>query len=114
MTDSILDTIKKMLGIPTTDTAFDEDILVNINSAFMTLNQLGIGPDTVFSVPDSSTLWSQFLVDPSLYPQMKSYVYLFVKEIFDPPTNGSVLASMQKVRGELEWRLSVQVPTSTV
>jgi len=114
MTDSILDTIKEMLGIPTTDTAFDQDILVHINSAFMTLNQLGIGPDTVFPVPDNAALWSQFLVDPTLYPQMKSYVYLFVREIFDPPTSGAVIASMQKARQELEWRLSVQVPTTTV
>ncbi len=110
MADSILDTIKKMLGIPATDTAFDTDIITNINSVFMILNQLGVGPDIVFEITDSSAVWSDFTTDILLYSAVKTYIYLKVKLVFDPAGTSFVLDAMQKQILELEWRLSVQVP----
>jgi len=110
MTDSILDTIKQMLGIPTTDTAFDIDIIVNINSAFMVLNQLGVGPETVYFIEDNTAIWSDFLTEVEPYSAVKSYLLLSVKMIFDPPATSFVLEAMSRQKQELEWRLNVQVP----
>lgn len=110
MTESILDTIKKMLGLLPDYTAFDTDIVVNINSVFMTLNQLGVGPEEVFSIEDNSVAWSAFLTDISKYSAVKTYIFLKVKLAFDPPTNSFYLAAIEKQISELEWRLSVQVP----
>ena len=110
MVDSILNSIKKMLGIPSTDLAFDEDILVNINSAFMTLNQLGVGPDTVYSINDATPKWIDFLTDSVMYSAVKTYIYLKVKIVFDPPGTSFLLDAMQRQIQELEWRLNIQVP----
>jgi len=110
MTDSILNTIKQMLGIPSTDTAFDTDIFVNINSTFMILHQLGVGPETVYSITDSTPLWSAFLTDVALYQAVKTYIYLKVRLVFDPPGTSFHLTAIENQIKELEWRLSVQVP----
>lgn len=110
MVDSILDTIKAMLGIPTTDTAFDNDIIVNINSAFMVLNQLGVGPETVYSIENSTPVWSDFLTDPEMYSGAKTYIYLKVKLVFDPPATSFLLDAINNQILELAWRLAVQVP----
>lgn len=110
--NSILDSIKQLLGIPATDTAFDTDIIIHINSAFMALNQLGIGGATVFSISDNTTTWADYLsTDEDTYSAVKTYVFLLVREAFDPPSTASLMTSMQNLRRELEWRLSVQVPT---
>lgn len=111
MTNSILNTIKNMLGIPNTDTAFDTDIIVQINSVFMTLNQLGIGPDTVYSIEDSTPVWTDFLTDLAMYASVKAYMYQKVRLAFDPPSASFVLDAIRNQIQELEWRLSVQVPT---
>ena len=111
--DSILDSIKQLLGIPATDTAFDTDIIIHINTAFMALNQLGIGGTTVFSISDNTATWADYLsTEEDMYSACKTYVLLLVREVFDPPTNAALVGSMQKLRSELEWRLSVQVPTT--
>ena len=110
MTDSILNSIKKMLGIPATDTAFDEDIIVHINSVLMFLQQLGVGPETVFTISDDTGLWSELLTDPAMYAATKTYVYLRVRLAFDPPSSSFVLDSIKTQIQEYEWRLSVQVP----
>jgi len=109
MLPSILDTIKAMLGI--NDSAFDEDITVNINSAFMNLNQLGVGPETVFSIEDDTEVWTDFLdVDLEKYQAVKTYIYIYVKLAFDPPSASFILSALENQKRELEWRLSVQVP----
>lgn len=113
MTKSILDTIKTMLGIPSTDVAFDTDILVNINSAFMILNQLGVGPETVYSIEDKTPVWTDFLTDPALYQAVVTYMYLKVKVVFDPPGTSFLLEAYNKQIQELEWRLNVQVPITS-
>lgn len=110
MTNSILDTIKAMLGIPTTDEAFDTDIIININSAFMVLHQLGVGPEDVFSIEDNTVEWDAFLTDVTMYQAVKTYIYLSVKLVFDPPSASFVLEAIKNQKLELEWRLNVQVP----
>lgn len=107
MEDSILVTIKKMLGIPEEDTAFDTDIIVCINSAIMTADQLGVG-DGEFTVTDAEQTWGDYIGD---YPQLeavKHYIYLCVRLAFDPPANSFVVNSFEKQRDELTWRLNVQ------
>ena len=110
MADSILNTIKKMLGLSITDTAFDEDIMVHINSALMTLNQLGVGTAAVYSVDEVSDKWTDFLIDPDAYPAVKSFIYLTVRLVFDPPTNSFITTSFERQITELSWRLAAQVP----
>ena len=109
MDDSILDTIKQLLGIQSDYTAFDTDIIVHINSAFMSLNQLGVGPTECFSIDGSEENWAEF-VDKSIdLEAVKTYIYLKVRTIFDPPSSSVVMEAMNKNISELEWRLNVQV-----
>lgn len=114
MEDSILNTIKKMIGPTSEDTYFDTDIIIHINSTFSVLNQLGVGPDDGFSIKDSTAKWSDYIgEDEKKLDAVISYVYLKVKLLFDPPLNASVIASIEKTISELEWRLNVASETST-
>jgi hypothetical protein len=106
--DSILDTIKKMLGIDNIDVSFDTDIIININSAFMVLNHLGVGPTEGFSISDSTALWSDFLGDLTKLEGIKSYIYLKVKILFDPSASSTILDAMSRQITEFEWRLNQQ------
>ena len=114
--DSILTSIKKMLGIDEEYGRFDTDIIININSVFGILNQLGVGPDDGFSIQDSTSTWDDFI--PNLtqnatkFDMIKSYIYLKVKLLFDPPNVGAVMESTNKLATELEWRLKVQADLS--
>ena len=109
MEGSILNTIKQLLGIQSDYTAFDTDIVVHINSAFMALNQLGVGPTECFSIDGSGENWAEF-VDKSIdLEAVKTYIYLKVRTIFDPPSSSVVMEAMNKNISELEWRLNVQV-----
>lgn len=110
MIESILNTIKAMLGIPITTTSFDQELIVHINSAFMVLNQLGLGTQGVYSITGVSEEWSAFLIDPDAYSSVKTYIYLSVKLAFDPPQSSFVLESLNRQREELGWRLNAQVP----
>lgn len=107
MDDSILNSIKKMLGIVSEYTHFDEDIKMHINSVFMILNQLGIGPSEGFSITDELALWRDYITDDKQYQAVKSYMYLKVKLLFDPPLNSAVIESMNRMINEFEWRLNV-------
>lgn len=104
MNESILTSIKKLLGITEEYTHFDADIIMHINSVFMILMQLGIGPADGFSISDSDPVWSDFLSDATWLESVKSYVYLKVKLVFDPPQSGTVIGSMEKLISEFEWR----------
>lgn len=104
MNESILTSIKKLLGITEEYTHFDADIIMHINSVFMILMQLGIGPTDGFSISDDSAVWSDFLSDATWLESVKSYVYLKVKLIFDPPQSGTVIGSIEKLIAEFEWR----------
>lgn len=108
MSDSILDTIKQLLGIEAEDTAFDTDVIVHINSALMTLNQLGVGPSAAFSIQDKDDIWEDFLKKSTDLEAVKTYIYLKVRTVFDPPSSSAVLEAMNRNISELEWRLNVQ------
>ena len=103
--DSILQSIKKNLNISPEDTAFDVDIIMQINSAFATLYQLGVGPDTPFSISDDSETWDMFSTDPELNG-VQRYIWLKTKIVFDPPT-GSVMTEYTNQLKEEEWRLTI-------
>lgn len=107
MDDSILNSVKKILGIAADYDAFDTDIIVHINSVFSTLNQLGLGPAEGFMIEDDSAVWEDFLLGDTRLNHVKTYMYLRVRVLFDPPTTGFTLTAMQEQIKELEWRLSV-------
>ena len=105
--ESILNSIKQLLGVGEEETHFDTDIIIYINSAFSTLNQLGVGPEETFNIVDDKAIWDDFIEEDD-YNEMKTYVYLKVKLVFDPPTSSFVLAAMERQKDELEWRLNVR------
>lgn len=107
MTDSILDSIKKLLGYQPDYTAFDTDITLHINSVFSTLHQIGVGPEEGFEIENSSSKWEEFLGGNLKINTVKSYVYFRVRLMFDPPTTSYAQESMQKQINEMEWRLQV-------
>jgi hypothetical protein len=108
VTDSILDQAKQMLGIPPEDTAFDIDIIAGLNSAFMSLQQIGVGPEEGFSVADNTDSWSDFMDDLTLFGGLKNYVHMQVKMYFDPPGTSFGLTSMEKLLEELLERFKLQ------
>lgn len=105
--DSILDTVKKMLGIPQDYTQFDTDVVIHINSVLSILTQLGIGPNEGYSIKDNTSLWSDYIPDGKALSDIKTYVYLKVRLIFDPPSASSAVEAMNKLVSELEWRINV-------
>lgn len=109
MEQSILTSTKKILGIAEDYTVFDLDILTHINTAFSTLTQLGVGPPDGFMIEDATAVWTDFdPVDDHLnFNSVKSYVFLKVKMLFDPPTTSYLISASEKQIEELEWRLNV-------
>ena len=109
MEQSILTSTKKILGIAEDYTVFDLDILTHINTAFSTLTQLGVGPADGFMIEDATAVWADFdPVDDHLnFNSVKSYVFLKVKMLFDPPTTSYLITATEKQLEELEWRLNV-------
>jgi hypothetical protein len=105
--DSILDSIKKMLGLDPEYTAFDVDILMLINGAFATLHQLGAGPRDGFSIADRSSKWTDYTVDQTVLPMVQQYIYLKVRTVFDPPTSSSVLDAYNRLIEDYEWRVNI-------
>lgn len=106
--ESILISVKKLLGIDKDYDAFDMDIIIHINTVFMILNQLGIGPDG-FAITGYSERWNDFTCGDKMLEAVKSYMYLKVATMFDPPTVGAVAESKNRAISELEWRLNVLV-----
>ena len=108
--DSILLSIKKMLGLAEDYQIFDTDIVIHINSSIAILTQLGVGPGKGFRVVDETETWEDFLAeDIDLVAEVKDYIFLKVKMIFDPPSSSAVIDSMQRMINEYEWRLNVTV-----
>lgn len=105
--DSILTSTKKVLGIAEEYTAFDLDVITHINTAFSILTQLGVGPVEGFMIEDSSATWQNFLADDMQYNSVKTYVYLKVRQLFDPPTTSYLISAFNEQIRELEWRLNV-------
>lgn len=110
--DSILTSIKKLLGIDESYEHFDADIIIHINSVLAILTQLGVGPSIGFSITGKTETWSDFIgSDVVNLENVKSYVYMKVRLMFDPPSSSSVMDSMNRLTNELEWRLNVTVET---
>lgn len=107
--DSILDSVKKTLGLDAVDTSFDLDVTLFINSVFGTLRQVGVGPDTGFIIVDNTTLWSQYVSSQAYLGMVKAYVELKVKMLFDPPENRFGGPAIDKVLDEYLWRINVAV-----
>ena len=105
--ESILTSIKKMLGIPEEYDHFDPDLIMHINSVLSILTQIGVGPSEGFRIEDDLATWGDFLDDNTDYEAVKSYVHLRVKLLFDTSTlSSAVIESMNRMISELEWRLN--------
>lgn len=104
--DSILTSIKKLLGIAEADTSFDTDLIIHINSVFVILRQLGVGPKNGFFIEDDSATWSDYLNDVAKLNTVKSYIYMKVRLMFDPPTGTQIMDAMTRNISELEWRIN--------
>lgn len=106
--ESILTSIKKMLGIMEDYKHFDTDLIMHINSVFSILTQLGVGLDGGFSIKDENAVWADFILEENKLESVKSYVYLRVRMLFDPPMSSAVSESINRTISELEWRLNVE------
>lgn len=113
MDDSILNTIKKQLGITEDYTVFDNDLIMHINSVFLTLNQLGAGPDKGFFIEGKTDGWTDYMDEGVLLNSIKTYVYLKVKLLFDPPGSSYAVDAINNIIKELEWRINMQVENKT-
>lgn len=108
--ESILSSVKKVLGIPSEYEHFDQDILLHINTVMAILYQLGVGPEQGLIVEDDTTKWSDLFgedVDTNKFAYVKTYVYLRVRLLFDPPTSSGAIDAMERQMRELEWRITV-------
>ena len=115
MDESILNSVKKLLGgLVPEYTAFDDQIIMHINSVFQILYQLGVGPtDAPFFIEDENDVWGDFTTDISTLSMVKSYMGLKVQQMFDPPQGGAVAEAAKRMIDEMEWRLNIQVDPST-
>lgn len=111
--ESILTSIKKLLGIDEEYTQFDSDIIMHINSVFMILNQLGVGPEKGFSIQNSESVWTDFIPSGSNLEAVKTYMHLKVKLMFDPPSSSAVMEAINRTIAELEWRLNIAADMAT-
>lgn len=105
--ESILTSIKLLLGIKEEYEYFDDQLIMHINSVFFILTQLGVGPSEGFSIEDKFATWNEFLPDEQNLEAVKSYVHLKVKLLFDPPMSAAVTESINRLISELEFRLNV-------
>lgn len=106
MQDSILTSLKKLLGYGEECTSYDTDLIIHINTIFSVLHQLGVGTSEPFVIKDKTNLWSEF-TDNSVYLEsVKTYMYLKLRLIFDPPQSSAAVEQMNKTVDELEWRLT--------
>lgn len=108
MSDSILTSTKKTLGLSADYTAFDADIIMHINSVFVILNDLGIGPEDGFMIEDAEDTWDMFLGADNNSNLIKTYMYLRVRLLFDPPATSFHIAAIEKELQEFEWRINVR------
>ena len=113
--ESILDTIKKMLGIDAEDDSFDLDIITLINPIIYSLAQMGIGPPKGFIVIDKNNTWTEYIGNIQFNLEgVKTYLYLKTKLIFDPPTNTTTIEALNRNIQELEWRMMLEVETNNL
>jgi hypothetical protein len=114
MENSILNDVKRLLGLVEEDTNFDADIIIHINTAFTILTQLGVGPTDGFYISDKSAQWKDFLSDNNKFNSVITYVYLKVRMVFDPPQTSFLIESINRNIEQLEWRLVAQAEGATL
>ena len=102
---SILRTIRQMIGPTASYEVYDTDLIVHINSAFSRLCQNGVGPSTPFKIYDETATWDDFMTDTIMSDDIKQYIYLSVKLVFDPPESSIVLNAYKEQKDMLEWTL---------
>lgn len=111
--DSILTSVKKLLGIAEEYKQFDPDIIMFVNSAFSVLTQLGVGSEDGYSITSDEETWDDYLsaneIETGQLEMVKTYVYLKTRVAFDPPSSSFVLDAFSKQISELEWRINVVV-----
>ena len=112
--ESILTSVKKLLGITEDCTDFDSDIILHINTVFTILTQMGVGPEEGFSIEDKSKKWNEFISNKLYFESVKTYVFLKVKLLFDPPLSTAVMESINRMISELEWRLNSAAETKSL
>lgn len=113
--DSILTSIKKTLGVVESYTHFDSDLIMHINSTLSILRQIGVGPSEGFSIVDKTQTWNDYLSDSHKLEFVKSYIYMKVRLLFDPPASSPIIESIKQAISELEWRIQIEVdPPQTV
>lgn len=105
--ESILLTVKKLIGVPQDYNVFDVDLITHINTTFDALNQMGLGPDEGFSISDESTTWSEYTTYGKEFNMVRSYMALKVRTLFDPPSNASLFTVFDGQLKEYEWRLLI-------
>lgn len=105
--DSILTSIKKLLGITEDYEHFDGELTIHINSVFAILNQLGVGPESGFTIADKTSEWSEFLSDDKTLEFVKTFLYLKVRLLFDPPQSSAAIEAINRQASEYEWRILV-------
>lgn len=105
--ESILTSIKKLHGISEEDVSFDTDIIIHINSAFMILSQIGVGPPEGFYIEDKTKTWTEFIpTNRFMAESAASFVYIKVRLVFDPPASPTVVEALRSSANEYEWRLA--------
>ena len=109
--DSILTSIKQLLGITEEYDCFDGNLILNINTALAALTQMGAGPPDGFMITDATTTWNEYISDNVPLNLIKSYIHLKVKLLFDPPQSSAVMNAIDSQLKELEWRINVAVDT---
>lgn len=107
MEESILKTIKQLIGCPDGFEQFDLDLTIHINSAFATLTQLGVGPKEGYRITGPDNVWSEFEEDAQKSNLIKDYVYIKTRLLFDPPTSSALMDSLKEQLKEMEWRLYI-------
>ena len=112
--EKILSSIKKLLGLSDGVTVFDTDIVIHINTVFANLAQMGVGPQDAegknvgFRISTGEETWGDFTANDILIENVKTYVYIKVKMVFDPPTSSALIDAYNAQAKELEWRLYTQ------
>lgn len=114
MDENILDSIKILLGIQPSDFSFDNEIVMSINSVFLSLQQLGVGPEAGFRITGNYETWASFLGTVIDLEAVKTYIFLKVRMLFDPPQNSFLVGAIEKQISEFEWRLQVQAEPYTL
>ena len=109
--DSILTSIKKLMGLTEEYDAFDQDILILINSVLFELEQIGVKAKEGFVLSDKTAVWSDYSDDDRLLNALKPYIYMKTKLTFDPPTSSGALDSMNRIIDRFEWRINLYSDT---